>query len=364
MPLKRIVTLLAALFCLTVAGCATRLPDEPTAPPAPPLTKFEAAQLKQADAALYYLAMGQYPEFHPGVAYTSAAFSQLAYLPEKDARACLAQHGFKLLRYFDLQPADYQFFVAKGSYNSRPVYIVSIRGSDSSEDWVTNMQLANRKLKDLTIPGKVHQGFLGYAEAVYNSIAWDDATRPMLYQLTSGKADILVTGHSLGGAVALIYSTMLRSIGVTPEHMQTYTFGAPAVGDKAFAATNDNGKIFRVELAGDPVPFAASISPWLYERAKRNQDDGTDGDTMYESQFMHIGKSYTFDPAKDGYTIDEAGPGSENKSFAMMIANNLLALYSSKYDVVEHDIATYMNILNKHLQSEEGQRQMSRLEQP
>lgn len=362
------VRMLAMFACLMLTACASS--HQPV--PAPEagradvvsLTPYNAALLQQACTALNRPELGQFTAFHPRVAYTAAAFSQLVYLPESIVRTCLAERGFSLLGYFDLQPADYQFFAAKGMFKGRKVYIVSVRGSDSSEDWITNMQLANRGLKDTTIQGRVHQGFLGYAEAVYNQIAWNDATRPLLTEISMGKADLLITGHSLGGAVGLIFTAMMRGIGVPPVHMQTYTFGAPAVGDMEFSRANDTGKIFRIELEGDPVPFAASISPWLYEQAKRHQDEGIEVDATYQSLFMHIGKSYTFNPRQEGFTEADAALGTENRTFLLSVVNNLIALHSSKYDVLEHDITSYMTILDKHLHSEEGQALMQRLAQP
>jgi hypothetical protein len=48
---------------------------------------------------------------------------------------------------------------------------------------------------------------------------------------------IILTGHSLGGALAVLAAHELqRELGLPSEHLSVYTFGAPRTGNHAYAA--------------------------------------------------------------------------------------------------------------------------------
>lgn len=83
---------------------------------------------------------------------------------------------------------------------------------------------------------------------------------------------LVVTGHSLGGAVATIAAASLRAAGLPCD---LYTYGSPRVGNAAFAqfVTDQAGAEFRVTHTDDPVPRLPPIlfgyrhvSPeyWIY----------------------------------------------------------------------------------------------------
>ena len=60
-----------------------------------------------------------------------------------------------------------------------------------------------------------------------------------------------MTGHSLGGAVALLAAARLYDEGAS--QIQVVTFGAPAVGNAAFnAAYEPLLQVDRIVMAGDP----------------------------------------------------------------------------------------------------------------
>ncbi|KAL2850708.1 Alpha/Beta hydrolase protein [Aspergillus pseudoustus] len=67
---------------------------------------------------------------------------------------------------------------------------------------------------------------------------------------------IVMTGHSLGGALATMYTVFLRTLRV---YVDLYTFGAPSVGNLAFAEAITNnwqglGTNYRVTHADDKIP--------------------------------------------------------------------------------------------------------------
>ena len=113
-------------------------------------------------------------------------------------------------------------------------YVVSFRGSDSLKDWGMNFTIKSASF----MGGKVHGGFLKQ----YYSVRQD------VLQYIKGDKDVLVCGHSLGGALACICARDLSPF----RDVSCVTFGSPCVGNRAFHAG------FRVF-----VPHAISIcSRW------------------------------------------------------------------------------------------------------
>ncbi len=92
-------------------------------------------------------------------------------------------------------------------------------------------------------PGKVH---CGYREAVL------DIAHELERPLCAANLPVYFTGHSMGGALATLASTL------PPGPSATYSFGAPRVGNKVFAGAL--GDLYRVVHAADlapryPLPF-------------------------------------------------------------------------------------------------------------
>ena len=65
---------------------------------------------------------------------------------------------------------------------------------------------------------------------------------------------LYLTGHSLGGAAALLTAARLADLGVPAEQLHVITFGAPAVGDERFARLYENRlHLTRIVMTDDPV---------------------------------------------------------------------------------------------------------------
>jgi pimeloyl-ACP methyl ester carboxylesterase len=78
---------------------------------------------------------------------------------------------------------------------------------------------------------------------------------PLLAKTAAAHPDyrIVVTGHSLGGAVATLAAAQLRSEGWV---VSLYSYGAPRVGGRALSAfiSGQVGGNYRVTHRNDPVP--------------------------------------------------------------------------------------------------------------
>lgn len=120
-------------------------------------------------------------------------------------------------------------------------YVLAFRGTEltSMSDLKTN---AKATLIHSGSAGRVHKGFF----KAYQSI--EDPLIEALSHLQENKT-VIITGHSLGGALATIAARELES---RYNIAACYTFGAPRVGDEVWCGKIKT-KIYRVVNAADPV---------------------------------------------------------------------------------------------------------------
>ena len=105
----------------------------------------------------------------------------------------------------------------------------------------------------------VHQGFNDYTMTAFFT---PDGEGVMGADRLKGFLDeegehLYLTGHSLGGAVATLLAARLISMGVEPDRLSVFTFGAPTVGNTAFAEEQGYRiDLSRYTMGGDVVKNA------------------------------------------------------------------------------------------------------------
>lgn len=112
----------------------------------------------------------------------------------------------------------------------------------------------------------VHKGFDDYTmTALFHkpvdlagSGACETMGEHLAQELRAHPTEVLyLTGHSLGGAAAILTAARLSDMGVRPEQLRVITFGSPAVGNTAFARRYEKRmQLTRIVVAGDPVAAA------------------------------------------------------------------------------------------------------------
>lgn len=124
--------------------------------------------------------------------------------------------------------------------HSNKLIITSFRGSSVIDNWLTNFDF-DTTATDLCSGCTAHRGF-------WNS--WLDARDRVLAAVEQTHTNytnyqVVVTGHSSGGAVAALAAAQLRNKGYT---VALYTFGAPRVAGNALSnyITNQPGGNYRV----------------------------------------------------------------------------------------------------------------------
>jgi len=132
--------------------------------------------------------------------------------------------------------------------------LVSFRGTTNLRDWLTDVQCTKRLLVEEANGDQceVHHGFLDGAESILGD----------LIRILGGYKNrpLVVTGHSLGGALAILAALELQRMGFNVE--QVYTFGQPRVGNKCFAQLYNvalGDRTFAVANEGDPVPLVPTL---------------------------------------------------------------------------------------------------------
>lgn len=106
--------------------------------------------------------------------------------------------------------------------------IVSFRGSSNVQNWVINLSTTRSNYAGCD-GCSAHSGFL----TAYNAV--QDTIRAEITRLTSmyRGAKIMITGHSLGGAMAILAAADIKIKFHRVD--EVYTFGQPRVGNAAFA---------------------------------------------------------------------------------------------------------------------------------
>lgn len=118
--------------------------------------------------------------------------------------------------------------------------IICFPGTASRRDWQTDAQIR----KTVWRAGRVHRGFAHALDSVL-----DDITAQL-----QPEDRIIVAGHSLGGALAMLCADELARRG--ERIAGVFTFGQPRVGNWSFASAYNaqlHDQTWRIVNAGDPV---------------------------------------------------------------------------------------------------------------
>jgi hypothetical protein len=201
----------------------------------------------------------------PRNARTLAVASDLAYLGETEGKPAYANQLGLEARLFSV--GNTQAYLATNDDH----IVVAFRGTESPttieglKDWLLTdaanllMVPEGRLGTDLAAAGvgaKFHQGFVTAIGDI-----WDPLFEAVTTEMKKNERPLWLTGHSLGGALALLAAWLFKRKFIRVH--QVYTFGGPMVGNKLAIQAIDRefpGKIFRYVNHPDPVPKLPTLS--------------------------------------------------------------------------------------------------------
>ena len=177
-----------------------------------------------------------------------------------------------------------QFLVAK---NSNALFI-AFRGStitpaDLGQDWLdNNLDFLPRPKPDWGRGVVMHDGFLDAAKIVFDRVA-------NIVRAHAGKRKVWITGHSLGGAVAVLNAFELERRRLSVGGV--YTFGAPPVGNKAWHDVYQKAvpNTHRWSVQNDPVTSMMVQLPGPFEHVGRRHNLLANGqvDLNHAQEFVY-----------------------------------------------------------------------------
>jgi len=201
--------------------------------------------------------------------------------------------------------------------------ILAFRGTEPANviSWLTDTDVEQRPFGK----GAVHQGFYANLEAVWEEIgaqlerATTLSTHPRANRrVRAPLRRLFVTGHSLGGAMAVLTAARLaRDDNFRDLVHGVYTFGQPAVGNRAFADECDGqfGKrLYRHLYAHDVVPH---LPP------------------AWDDRFVHFGaERITFSTNKSWVVPEETG--RQVRWLLPAVASCATAFVTRRLPLLEH----------------------------
>lgn len=190
--------------------------------------------------------------WRPNLSYWLGALCGMIYLPDRShLRNAFAALGHSAVVQVS-EPGEARFVpVAIADYGDWTVIVV--RGTNDPPQLFYQLASSGQRLS-APYPGKVMNAFADIGEEAWGRL------QPLLPAADSGPRKYIITGHSLGGAVAQVLSFRLNVL--RPGQIESVVvFGCPRVGDVLFAVAPLDWSMIRFVNEPDPVPW---IPPPVY----------------------------------------------------------------------------------------------------
>lgn len=178
-----------------------------------------------------------------------AEFSSASYQTPADIRKFCSAQQYHFDHYGNIPSMEVAYFIATDDRSK--TQIISVRGTSNIENALVDIALKLTPDKQTGI--SLHNGFASAARAIFSEI------KPFLkpgYRINT-------TGHSLGGAVALVLA-MYLDVHDYPVG-RIITFGQPKVTNFSGAARFDKLDVTRVVTPKDLVPLVPPFDPVDYK---------------------------------------------------------------------------------------------------
>ena len=174
---------------------------------------------------------------------SQAQLSDDTYLETDTLESRLQIQGPQLMHQSLISDSQVSYFLS----TAKDVQTIAVRGTANLQNAMIDLTVSLQA--DPVLDIKLHQGFASAARAIYADM------KPYLNKDQA----IHITGHSLGGAIAVILGMYLQTDGYAVT--QIITFGQPKVTNVTGAKKFDDLPLIRVVTLHDIVPLVPPISP-------------------------------------------------------------------------------------------------------
>ena len=242
--------------------------------------------------------------------YDYALIADAAYGDPDAVEALLAARGYALSARGELPGYGVRFFLATNA--STQEQILAVRGTSNLENAMVDV--AFQLLPNEHTGIRLHQGFALSADYIY------DKVRPALNR----DYRIHTTGHSLGGAAALILAMYLDAAGY--DVGSVITFGQPKVTNVAGSRKYSHLDVTRVVTPGDVVPLMPPLDPM---------------DLMNMDIYWHLGTEVVLQPGNAYSELEGVD--------SMMRATGFLNQLPTEKNLQHHFMTEYINLITPKL---------------
>lgn len=241
-----------------------------------------------------------------------ADMANAAYLPQQDAQKIIEAQGYRLTQYNSVPGVEVNYLVATN--DTLKQHIIAVRGTANVENAIVDVSL--QLLPDNHAKIALHQGFAQAAEGVYKTVL------PTLNK----DYTISTTGHSLGGAIAVILAMYLNIDQYTLGPI--VTFGQPKITNVSGALAFQHLDVTRVVTSQDLVPLVPPLDAM---------------DISKIDIYWHIGKEIVLLNEND-YAVLEGVK-------SMMRATRILNTTPTQDNLEHHKMSGYLEKVNRRIEN-------------
>ncbi|KAI3398074.1 hypothetical protein diail_9938 [Diaporthe ilicicola] len=216
--------------------------------------------------------------------------------------------GSTVVKMFNVASTDTQAYLFRD--DSAQEYILSFRGTSSVQDFVTDLEQSlvpcSAAVGISCLGCTCAQGYLGQYVSVQ-----DDVVTTLTSNLASKPSyKLIVTGHSMGGALASLAAASLKGQNFT---LTAHTYGQPRTGDQAYADYVDtvfpgSNVMFRATHENDGVPQIPPQSDG-YRHHSTEYWESDDSDTAATTYQCTGQEPQDCNQSEKGYGIGNGGIG-------------------------------------------------------
>ena len=216
------------------------------------------------------------------------------------AKNFLERRGWEIT---DLKDSDGKINVKLHLMSKGNEKIFFFTGTEDLKDVAVDLNVELVPLNDADKNILVHRGFKDYADA---ALSGGNLETLLDYMKKNPDEKIYITGHSLGGAIAIISAVKLADAGADMSRIEVVTFGAPSVGNKEFAVAYQ-GKInlTRIFMKSDPISKTLKIFGYEHFGEAVNYKEVEEHRKSFHAMILYL------DRALRNY-YDAGGFGAEN----------------------------------------------------